>query len=103
MPEASFGRATRWLTTMTMDPELLNANRTDLVNYLNQYNIESRPVWKPLHLQPLFKNIDYYTHDIDMDISRRLFFNGICLPSDTKMSVETQGFVIEKVKDFLKL
>lgn len=101
MSEASYGTSTRWLTAMTIEPDIWKASITDLVGYLGEFNIESRPVWKPLHLQPLFRNIDYYSHTADRDVSAHLFKNGICLPSDTKMSTETQMFVIDKIKDFM--
>lgn len=101
MSEASYGRSTRWLTTMTIEPDISKVSITDLVGYLGEFNIESRPVWKPLHLQPLFRNVDYYSHAVDSDVSAYLFNNGICLPSDTKMSTDTQMFVIDKIKDFL--
>ncbi|MFU1796332.1 aminotransferase class I/II-fold pyridoxal phosphate-dependent enzyme [Paenibacillus azoreducens] len=97
MPEAPYGETTRWLTTMIMDPQKIKVSPMDMVGYLNKFNIESRPVWKPLHLQPLFQDIKYYTHN--EDISAGLFQNGLCLPSDTKMDMETQMYVIEKIKE----
>lgn len=101
MPEASYGSSTRWLTTITIDPEVTNVYVNDLIAYLEDFNIESRPVWKPLHLQPLFENVDYYSHEDKIDVSAYLFNYGICLPSDTKMSRETQMLVIDKMKSFL--
>jgi pyridoxal phosphate-dependent aminotransferase EpsN len=100
MPEASYGETTRWLTTMIMDPQKIKVSPIDLVGYLNKFNIESRPVWKPLHLQPLFQDIKYYTHNDD--ISAGLFRYGICLPSDTKMDKEIQLYVIEKIKECIE-
>ncbi len=55
MPEASFGRSTRWLTTLTVDPELSGINRDQIIDALEAENIEARPVWKPLQLQPLYR------------------------------------------------
>lgn len=101
MPEAPYGISTRWLTTMIIDPEVIQVSVNDLIAYLEEFNVESRPVWKPLHLQPLFENPDYYRHEDKLDVSAYLFNHGICLPSDTKMSRETQMFVIDKIIGFL--
>jgi dTDP-4-amino-4,6-dideoxygalactose transaminase len=54
MPEAPWGRCTRWLTCLTIDPEEFGANREDVRLALEAENIEARPVWKPMHLQPVF-------------------------------------------------
>ncbi|MCP4266637.1 MAG: pyridoxal phosphate-dependent aminotransferase, partial [Candidatus Brocadiaceae bacterium] len=56
MPEAEFGRSNRWLTCLTIDPQKFGATREDVRLALESENIESRPVWKPLHLQPIFKD-----------------------------------------------
>lgn len=98
MPETSFGKATRWLTTAWIDPEQSSVSVTDIITHLETYNIESRPVWKPLHLQPLFQDCAYYTHH-EQDVSARLFNHGICLPSDTNMSTPQQAFIIDQLKD----
>ena len=58
MPEASYGRCTRWLTCLTIDPETFGADRETVRLALEQENIESRPVWKPMHLQPVFKGYE---------------------------------------------
>ncbi|QCT04556.1 pyridoxal phosphate-dependent enzyme [Paenibacillus algicola] len=100
MPDVPYGKSTRWLTAMLIDPDNLKVTPCDVVDYLEQYNIESRPVWKPLHLQPLFKDSVYY-HYGESDVSQRLFRRGICLPSDTKMSREDQGKVIDKLVQYI--
>lgn len=97
MPEAEFGRSTRWLTALIINPEKTSLKPMDLINYLNEHNIEARPVWKPLHLQPLFDGIKYFTHG-EESISDYLFYNGVCLPSGSNMTVEQQQRVIEQVK-----
>ncbi|RCX19067.1 pyridoxal phosphate-dependent aminotransferase EpsN [Fontibacillus phaseoli] len=99
MPEANGCTSTRWLTVMTIDPDATNKKTYELINYLQQYNIESRPVWKPLHMQPLFQNIDYFRYN-ELDVSQNLFYNGVCLPSDTNMTENTQDFVIDKIRAF---
>ena len=67
-----------------------------------QNNIESRPVWKPLHMQPLFEGCKFYAHSDDLVVSKDLFIRGICLPSDTKMTVEGQNKVIDIILKNLK-
>lgn len=102
MPEAAYGRSTRWLTAMTLEPRTIAASVTDIILHLESFNVESRPVWKPLHLQPLFKDVKYYSHQQDLDVSRHLFENGICLPSDTNMKEEDQKFIIDQLTQLLQ-
>ena len=80
----------RWLICGLLDDE---KQRDNLIDELAKYNIESRPVWKPMHLQPLFKGTSYYGSNISEDI----FDRGICLPSDTKMVDKD----IEKINEIL--
>jgi len=61
---------------------------------LPKENIESRPVWKPMHLQPLYQDYDYISKD-GMDIAAKLFENGLCLPSGSNLSEIDQGRVID--------
>lgn len=98
MPEASFGRSSRWLTTLTLDPKILHASPDQILDNLEADNIEARPVWKPLHRQPVFKGCDYYTHEEGNSISDYLFENGICLPSGTNMTGEEQDRVIAIIR-----
>lgn len=102
MPEASYGRCNRWLTTLTVDSEKTGITVNDLLDSLEAHNIEARPVWKPLHLQPVFKDCRYFTHKEGKSVSDELFTNGICLPSGTNMSVAEQAKVIEVVKSLFK-
>lgn len=76
---------------------------TELLNYLESNNIEGRYVWKPMHLQPIFEKYDYITAKEGVSISDNLFNTGVCLPSDTKMTIEEQDFVIDKIKDCLNV
>ena len=66
-------------------------------------NIEARPVWKPLHMQPLFEGATYYSHSENENISEQLFKTGICLPSGSNMTEEDQSRVIDCVKNSLKV
>lgn len=102
MPEAAFGRSTRWLTVLTVDPERTGFTAAGLVDLLASANIEARPVWKPLHLQPLFRDCFYYPHTATESVSDRLFATGICLPSGSGMSEYDQLRVIELMRSSLK-
>lgn len=84
----------RWLTTLTLKD--IDVNK--LIEYLEGFKIESRNLWKPLHLQPVFKNFPSYTNGI----SKNLFENGICLPSSSNITNEEQDFVIKKLINFIK-
>jgi pyridoxal phosphate-dependent aminotransferase EpsN len=98
MPEPSYGRANRWLTVMTLDPDICQVTPDEVIAALEQENIESRRVWKPMHLQPLFKDSRYYTHEEDKSICDWYFYNGVCLPSGSSLTVEEQQRVIECIK-----
>jgi dTDP-4-amino-4,6-dideoxygalactose transaminase len=94
MPEASFGRSTRWLTALTIDPELFGVDREHIRLALAEQLIESRPVWKPLHLQPVFQDCEA----IGGAVSESLFDNGLCLPSGSNLTMEDLDRVIQAIK-----
>lgn len=98
MPELEDTYSNRWLTAMTLDPEKFRITPYELMDVLEAENIEARPVWKPLHMQPLFKACKFYPHAEDDVVSERLFETGICLPSGLNMTVEEQEKVIALVK-----
>ncbi|MEI9951383.1 MAG: aminotransferase class I/II-fold pyridoxal phosphate-dependent enzyme [Pseudomonadota bacterium] len=81
MPEASYGVANRWLTCGTVDPGS-SLDRERLMAAFSRDDIECRPVWKPMHLQPLYEGCDCYGGAVD----QRLFDTGICLPSGSNLS-----------------
>ena len=97
MPELEDTFSNRWLSTLTLNPEKISVSPYELIDALEAENIESRPVWKPLHLQPLFDGCKYYAHTVEESVSERLFNEGICLPSDSKMTVEQQEKVINAI------
>jgi pyridoxal phosphate-dependent aminotransferase EpsN len=82
MPEAPFGVATRWLTCLTINPETFGIDRDQIRLALAKQSIESRPVWKPLHLQPVFADCEY----IGGAVSENLFKRGLCLPSGSNLT-----------------
>jgi pyridoxal phosphate-dependent aminotransferase EpsN len=98
MPEASYGQANRWLTVMTLDPIETSFTPIQVIKALEEENIESRPVWKPMHLQPLFAGCMYFIHEDDVSISDQLFARGVCLPSGSNLSFDDQQRVIDCVK-----
>jgi len=94
MPEAIFGCSTRWLTALTVDPEKSGVGRDQIIDALEKENIEARPLWKPMHLQPLFQGCAYYPHGEKESISDQLFQNGLCLPSGSNLLEEEQERVL---------
>lgn len=82
MPESPTGRSNRWLTVILIDPADFGANRDDVRLALEAENIESRPLWKPMHLQPVFQGCRV----CGGSVSERLFTLGLCLPSGTAMT-----------------
>ncbi|WP_144512787.1 DegT/DnrJ/EryC1/StrS family aminotransferase [Bacillus sp. FJAT-22090] len=98
-PELPNTFSNRWLSVMFLNPKRVSISINDLIDALDLENIEARPVWKPLHLQPIFQECEFYAHDEEIKVSEILFANGICLPSDTKMTAEQQMRVIEVIKN----
>ncbi|MGL6247925.1 MAG: DegT/DnrJ/EryC1/StrS family aminotransferase [Culicoidibacterales bacterium] len=94
---ADFGESNYWLSAATLAVNSPVAP-IEIMIELEKHNIESRPVWKPMHLQPVFETCEFFTANEIRSISEDLFNLGICLPSDTKMTVEQQNRVIEIIK-----
>lgn len=94
MPEASFGRATRWLTCLTIDPGRFGATREDVRLALAARDIEARPVWKPMHVQPVFEA----SRVRGGAVSEGLFERGLCLPSGSNLTDADIDEVIEVVQ-----
>ncbi|QWG34657.1 aminotransferase class I/II-fold pyridoxal phosphate-dependent enzyme [Bacillus mycoides] len=97
MPELENTCSNRWLTTLLIDEKESGISIGKLLSVLSDENIEARPTWKPLHMQPLFKESKYYSHQKDNDVSARLFEKGICLPSGSNMMDEDQWRVIQAI------
>lgn len=95
MPETSFGRATRWLTCLTINPAAFGAAREQVRLALAQQQIEARPVWKPLHLQPVFAGCEC----IGGTIAEDLFEHGLCLPSGSNLTTEDLERVIQAITE----
>ena len=82
MPEAGYGRSNAWLTCIQVDSETFGADREAIRLHLETLNIESRPVWKPMHLQPVFADC----RTVGGGAAATLFDRGLCLPSGSGMS-----------------
>ena len=91
MPEASYGKATRWLTVILVSPAEFGATREDIRLHLESLDIEARPVWKPMHLQPVFRGCRVVGGAVAAD----LFDRGLCLPSGTQMTDNDVARVVE--------
>jgi pyridoxal phosphate-dependent aminotransferase EpsN len=98
MPEPEGLHSTRWLTTLTIDPTETSVTREDIRLMLLEHQIESRPLWKPMHMQPLYAGAPYHGAGVD----ERLFANGLCLPSGSDMTDEQQDEVIARITDLLE-
>jgi dTDP-4-amino-4,6-dideoxygalactose transaminase len=96
MPEAPYGRCNRWLSVILLDPERFGADRETVRLALEAENIESRPVWKPMHLQPVFTGHRVFGGSVSEDLFRR----GLCLPSGTAMLERDMIRVIEVFRRF---
>jgi pyridoxal phosphate-dependent aminotransferase EpsN len=95
MPEASYGTSTRWLTAITIDAAAFGATREEVRLTLARQNIESRPAWKPLHLQPVFRGCRVFGGSV----SERLFETGLCLPSGSALTDAQLELIVDVVRE----
>jgi dTDP-4-amino-4,6-dideoxygalactose transaminase len=116
MPEAPHGRANRWLTVILVEPEIFGADSGAIRLALEAQNIESRPVWKPMHLQPVFiADVDYQmiqaghlregrypVRAVGGQVSERLFEKGLCLPSGSAMTEADLARVTGTIRSLYK-
>lgn len=102
MPELQQSKSNRWLTTLVIDPFMTTVTPFEFMDKMNQANIETRLLWKPLHMQPLFKHTKFYKHNERTPaVSELLFKMGICIPSGSNLTEENQFRVIEEMKKIL--
>lgn len=100
MPICDYGKPNYWLSCFTLKKES-SISPLDIMSELEAENIESRPIWKPMHLQPIFEKYDFFNHNNDgISVAEDIFNRGICLPSDTKMTQEDIERVIQIIKRF---
>lgn len=91
MPENDWNEPNFWLSSMILNGKI---RPIDIMEALEKENIESRPIWKPMHKQPYFEKYDF----VGTDVAAKLFENGVCLPSDTKMTETDLERVVETIK-----
>ena len=94
MPEAEFGNCTRWLSCLTFDPNLGSIDREQIRLKLLEQQIETRPLWKPMHLQPVFANSECINNGVAED----LFDKGLCLPSGSNLTEENLSRVVAQIR-----
>jgi pyridoxal phosphate-dependent aminotransferase EpsN len=98
MPEAPYGRSNRWLTAALIDAASFGATNHEVMAALAEHNVESRPLWKPMHMQPAFAGSPV----AGGSVSEHLFDHGLCLPSGSALLPEEQDRVIEIVRKAAK-
>lgn len=91
LPEAPWGRSNNWLTCVLLDETRLGVGPSEVCKHLEGRNIEARPVWKPMHLQPVYRGC----RAIGGEVAAEHFERGLCLPSGSSLSHEDQRGVIE--------
>lgn len=98
MPEPEWSYSNRWLTCITVDPEVYGATREDIRLTLEANQIESRPLWKPMHMQSVFKDVPF----VGGSVSEQLFQNGLCLPSGTSLTEPELTRICQLVRTLYK-
>lgn len=96
-PYMANSKPNHWLSAIILD-KTSKIKPIDIIEALENENIESRPIWKPMHMQPFFKDYDFITLEKEKSIAQDIFERGVCLPSDTKMTDEEQKKVIKIIK-----
>ena len=98
MPICEYGNPNYWLSCITLKEES-KIKPLDIILALEESNIESRPIWKPMHIQPYYSKFEFFNHNEDgISVSEDIFERGLCLPSDTKMTKEEIDKVINIIK-----
>ena len=97
MPICEYNKPNYWLSCITLKEESI-IKPIDIMVALEKENIESRPVWKPMHLQPVFKDYEFFSAKEGMSVSEDLFNRGVCLPSDTKMTEKDMQRIVSIIE-----
>ena len=102
MPVCEYGEPNYWLSCMMINEDS-KVKPIDVILALEEENIESRPIWKPMHMQPVYKEYKFFNHnDEGRSVSETIFDNGLCLPSDTKNTEEDMNRIINTIKKLFK-
>ena len=96
MPEASYGACNRWLTCITIDAELLGVTREEVRLHLEKHEVESCPVWKPMHLQPVFAGCSCHGGNV----ASQIFETGLCLPSGSSLGDDAVDRICTLIRRF---
>lgn len=95
------GDANNWLSCMTIERDC-KVTPDQIMDILEADNIESRPIWKPMHLQPVYASCDFFTKDglnQKVSIGEDIFTRGLCLPSDIKNTKEDMDKIIHIIRN----
>lgn len=95
-PYLENSRPNFWLSCFTVD-EGCDVDPFKIIDKLSENNVEARPIWKPMHMQPVFEECDFVCAD-EAPVNEEIFARGLCLPSDIKMTEEEQDYVIDIIK-----
>ena len=97
-PHLACSEPNYWLSCILLDKKV-SVDPFEIMKRLDAHNIDSRPTWKPMHLQPVFADRDFIRIN-ELPVSEDVFSRGLCLPSDIKMTEAEQEEVIAIVKSF---
>jgi len=97
MPEPEWSYSNRWLSALTIDPAISGISASDVIARLSEEMIEARPVWKPMHLQPVFAHCRHFAHG-NQPVSDRIFDQGLCMPSGSNMTPAEIGRVVDAMR-----
>jgi len=100
--EPTGSRGNRWLTVISLDPDVITRHPYQLLRELRTKGIESRPAWKPMHMQPICEGFEFEPHSEADVVSSRLFLQSLCLPSGSTLEEHQQQRIIACVRDFAK-
>ncbi|MCS6627378.1 aminotransferase class I/II-fold pyridoxal phosphate-dependent enzyme [Roseibacterium beibuensis] len=100
-PEPDWSYSNRWLSALTIDPEVTGFTASEVIRRLAEEMIEARPVWKPMHLQPVFAHCRHFAHGNE-PVSDRIFDRGICMPSGSNMSLGEITRVVDAMRGIFK-
>lgn len=103
MPEPEGFHSTRWLSCFALAADRAQEAAQRIMRALERHSVEARPVWKPMHLQPLFAGAGYFAHAPGEDVSARLYASGVCLPSGSNLSDVQLTIVIDHLRRALLL
>jgi dTDP-4-amino-4,6-dideoxygalactose transaminase len=101
-PEPEWSYSNRWLSALTIDPEVAGVSASEVIRRLADEMIECRPVWKPMHLQPVFSHCRHFAHGNE-PVSDRIFDQGLCMPSGSNMTREEIDRIIDAMRGALKV